>query len=83
VSSTSACDTGGRADDGDGELRLTQGLYGVCGTGGLGADDLDVRCAGFSGGENWEVRASSAPSRASLKMRPMALSGFESESPVR
>ena len=26
---------------------------------------------------------SSAPSRASLKMRPMALNGFESESPVR
>lgn len=32
---------------------------------------------------NCEFRASSAPSSASLNMRPMAFNGFESESPVR
>jgi hypothetical protein len=32
---------------------------------------------------NCVVRASSAPSSASLNIRPMAFNGFESESPVR
>jgi hypothetical protein len=32
---------------------------------------------------NCVVRASSAPSNASLNIRPMAFNGFESESPVR
>jgi hypothetical protein len=32
---------------------------------------------------NCAVRASSAPSSASLNIRPMALNGFEIESPVR
>lgn len=77
----SECGAGGWA--GDGELRLTRGLYGVGGMGGLDTDDLGGGCAGGCCGLNWEVRASSAPSRASLKIRPMALKGFEIESPVR
>ncbi len=39
--------------------------------------------AGVCGGVNCETIAPSAPSRASLKIRPMALNGFERESPVR
>lgn len=84
MSSGGACSTGGRAadGDGDGEERLTQGLYGACGKDGSWAEDFRSVVAGVCGGVNCET-ISSAPSRASLKIRPMALNGFEIESPVR
>lgn len=70
--------------DGDGEERLTQGLYGACGRDGSWAEDFRSGFTGVcGGGVNCETMTSSAPSRASLKIRPMAFSGFESESPVR
>jgi len=86
VSSGGACSDGGRAaeGDGDGEERLTQGLYGACGTDGSWAEDpRNVAVGVCGGGVNCETMTSSAPSRASLKIRPIALNGFESESPVR
>ena len=73
----------GANGEGDGEVRLTQGLYGAGGTGGSWVEVLRSVVAGVWGGVNCEEMASSAPSKASLKMRPMALNGFESESPVR
>jgi hypothetical protein len=70
--------------EGEGEVRLTQGLYGACGgTDGSWEEDCRSVVPGVCGGVNCEVMTSSAPSRASLKMRPMAFNGFESESPVR
>lgn len=69
--------------EGEGEVRLTQGLYGACGMDGSWGDVFGSVVPGVCGGMNCEVMTSSAPSRASLKMRPIAFNGLESESPVR
>ena len=46
MSSRIVCGCDGRADDGDGDVRLTQGLYGVCCTDKSGGAAL---MGGFAG----------------------------------